>query len=902
MRLFSVLVAAVAVVLVGAACSPQPITTPGTSPPSSTATLTVGGQQVTVSVPVGLTVTVASADPAALPATPAGLVLPFGAIAIDVQNVSPGEVARISVALPSPVTTVRKLISGVWDPFAPDGTTGASLSPDGLTVTLDLQDGGRGDSDGVADGTIVDPLVPGIEQVTITSDGVPTMTAGEPFTHQLQADWPGPATPTWSVLSGALPTGITLDASGVLSGTPEGSAGPSFVRVQATDGSTSDTKLLTLVALASSGPSATGLALPDGTGITMSQTAYPGPGATWLGTYLTDGTLSRLGTLSVDRLAAEVPGPVNRAGTRVVTSTLPPTPGPSTGPVVVVDGDTGAPIATLEPSPSFQIGSVSFSPNGAYLALGDPAGTTRVFDTTTWTVVRTLLTNSPGQPVWSPNSTELIPPGVTGGAFLVRSVLNPDADRYLNIAGQSCSQITDWSHTNRVALNCSAGVVTASAIDGTDARVVAPSTPCTVAPCTSYLPPRFSPSGTHLAMGVATIASTSPFVVSSQVVVGLDESNAALTPITDQTPTGLVVGPVSWTPPTTAPPPPPPPPPAPLHATAVDAGFHHACAIVVGGNVKCWGLNSFGQLGNGTAAGSSIPVDVIGVAGASVVAAGYFHTCALMIGGNVKCWGMGLDAQGNTTPTTATDVVGITDAVAISAGGQRTCVVVADGGIKCWTSNTGLIPIAVVGVTGATAVSVGAFHACALVAAGAVKCWGDNWYGQLGNGVLGAAGNPPVDVVGLTGATAVVVGNEHSCAVLAGGTVKCWGQNGRGQLGRGISGSTSSVPGSVVTVTGVSAIGAGDSHTCVVVAGGTVRCWGLNWEGQLGNRIKDVGSPTPVDVIGLSGVSTVSGDVGYECALVTGGTVKCWGSNNYGAVANPGEFSSVIPVTVLGGG
>lgn len=131
-------------------------------PGGSTATIDVGGQTVTVVGPEGSTVSVASVDLASLPEPPADLELPVGALSIDVVGVSPGSVASVTVTLEEPVDSVLKLLGGVWDPFDPDGTTGASLSADGLAITLLLQDSGRGDIDGVADGKISDPLLPGI--------------------------------------------------------------------------------------------------------------------------------------------------------------------------------------------------------------------------------------------------------------------------------------------------------------------------------------------------------------------------------------------------------------------------------------------------------------------------------------------------------------------------------------------------------------------------------------------------------------------------------------------------------------------------------------------------------------------------------------------------------------------
>lgn len=332
-------------------------------------------------------------------------------------------------------------------------------------------------------------------------------------------------------------------------------------------------------------------------------------------------------------------------------------------------------------------------------------------------------------------------------------------------------------------------------------------------------------------------------------------------------------------------------------------GGYHTCIVTESGEVRCWGNNSHGQLGDGSLLNADAPVVVSDLAASvRIVEVGYQHSCALTTGGAVWCWGRNDRGQlgdgSNSNSSTPVEVFGLSDALAISAGDSHTCALRTGGGVTCWGGNS-LFQTGVPGLeSDVQAISAGAGHTCALTTGGAVKCWGANWNGQLGDGSFDNSADP-VDVVGLgSGVQAISAGVSHTCAVISGGTAQCWGWNRDGQLGDGSYGD-SSVPTDVVGLgSGVQSISAGDWHSCALTSLGSVKCWGDNGHSQLGDG-SVVDSYVPVDVSGLgSGVQTLSIGDRHTCALTTDNRVKCWGTNYYGALGD-GNAWFTSPVHVV---
>lgn len=297
---------------------------------------------------------------------------------------------------------------------------------------------------------------------------------------------------------------------------------------------------------------------------------------------------------------------------------------------------------------------------------------------------------------------------------------------------------------------------------------------------------------------------------------------------------------------------------APLLAASVTApaklvaGGTHTCATLASGAVSCWGSGLYGQIGNGSWADSVTPVPVSGLTAPIQLAAGAVHSCAVITGGAVKCWGRNEYGQlgDPEVATTAPDnrradpvtVASVSGATAAAAGGYHSCALLGDGSVKCWGGRFNGSPlgspyhepVTISSLTGATAIAAGTGHGCAVVSGGSVKCWANNDGGQLGDGTVGVDDHPTdaVFVAGVSSATAVTAGLHHSCALLADGTVRCWGRNDLCQLGNGTC-VNSATPVAVSGITGATAIGAGSAFTCAL-AGAAVKCWGDNWAGQLG--------------------------------------------------------------------
>lgn len=436
------------------------------------------------------------------------------------------------------------------------------------------------------------------------------------------------------------------------------------------------------------------------------------------------------------------------------------------------------------------------------------------------------------------------------------------------------------------------------------------------------------------------------------------------------------------------------------NVVSLSAAAWRTCALFDNGSIKCWGKNTYGQLGLGDGAnrgdlpgemGDALPfIDLGKERRATALAVGQFHTCALLDNGSIKCWGwnavgqlgLGDTANRGDEPGEMGDALPAVDlgsgrtAQAVVVGNYHSCALLDNATVKCWGNGFGVLglgdsanhgdqpgemgdalpPVNLGSGRSVQALTAGAAHTCALLDDRSIKCWGTNTFGRLGLGDTTGRGYQPgqmgdaLPVVNLgTGRStlSVVAGSDHSCALLDNHTLKCWGYNGDGALGLGDVADRGDQPGEMGDALPAVDLGSaggplavvaggwhecryignvnvcegpqsfGGDHTCALLEGGKVKCWGFNRYGALGlgdaeyrgDGPGEMGDALPILDFG-SGRSVRALAIGYihGCVLLDNNAVKCWGSGANGAVGlgdaairgdEPGEMGDSLPPVEL---
>lgn len=336
----------------------------------------------------------------------------------------------------------------------------------------------------------------------------------------------------------------------------------------------------------------------------------------------------------------------------------------------------------------------------------------------------------------------------------------------------------------------------------------------------------------------------------------------------------------------------------------VAAGLSHSLVRKPDGSVWAFGLNSSGQLGDGTQTNRHYPVEVFGLTDVVAVAAGAYHSAALRTDNTVWAWGLSTSGQvGNgSTGTVTSPVQVLTGVVAIAAGSNHSLAVKADGSVWAWgangdgqlgdgTTTNRTTPTQVAGgLSGAVNVAAGQFHSAAVKSDGSVWSWGRNAQGQLGDGTTDQR-LTPVQVDGASSIVSITSGRGNvgwGGAVTLGlrddGVIRAWGYNSLGEIGDGTNLQRVTAVSSLLA--GASTIAAGGMHTLTARSDGSLWAWGSNSWGQLGDgttvtpRLSPVSIPSPASVVALGAGGN------HSLAITEDGSVWSWGYNGQGQLGD----------------
>ena len=386
------------------------------------------------------------------------------------------------------------------------------------------------------------------------------------------------------------------------------------------------------------------------------------------------------------------------------------------------------------------------------------------------------------------------------------------------------------------------------------------------------------------------------------------------------------------------------------HVTHVFSGEAFSCALRDDGTVQCWGANEAGQLGNGGVLPSAQPVPVAGLTMVTSLTLGARHACAIA-NGAVRCWGANDKGQLGATSTSQCMLpggmgacslapiaaTGVSGAVDLAGGALHTCARIGGGQVQCWGDNSdgqlgngmpGSTPMTRMPVRTASqplasvvAITAGSFHTCALQDSGAVYCWGRNTHGELG---LPVPTMTPMGCTDACSAIAIAVQGLPAAPSPIGGMDAGVDAGMDGGMDASLDGHVDPHVDAGVDIAVVdaftvrdamssagmapTAIAAGESFACALLADSTVRCWGDDSLTQLGDGRTTMDPQAPAMVIATPGaasnnplqsVTSITSGAAATCGRINDGSLRCWGSNQDGALGT-GSTSPQLGPAPLG--
>lgn len=377
----------------------------------------------------------------------------------------------------------------------------------------------------------------------------------------------------------------------------------------------------------------------------------------------------------------------------------------------------------------------------------------------------------------------------------------------------------------------------------------------------------------------------------------------------------------------------------------INAGTRASCGIRSNGTAWCWGQGSLGKLGDGqSTVNQPRPVQVQTSTGPGgwndwlAISGGSDHTCGMRGDYSIWCWGLNSSGQiGDGTTITksrpASTQANIANTTTIASNGAHNCSIRENGTLWCWgnpisgqlgdNQNTMLRarPIQVhsdtsdIGWRDWKSVAIGSAFTCGIRANGTLWCWGDSEFGALGDGQAVTDKFRPNQVKNNFGGAGwsdwvnVSSGGGHSCGVRQDGSAWCWGSGALGKLGNGDT-ADQYLPVQVQDATGPGywtdwvTVKAGEFYSCGVRKNGTAWCWGGAQYGRLGDNQNTVDQTRPVQVVDTAGTGTwndwvdieVSG--AHSCGIRANGRAYCWGRGSAGRLGNNSTADQVAPVEV----